>query len=353
MGGGALATLAVRGIGQPYSIIVPGECPGRDPPQPFRGMHMSRFLPRVASLILVLALQAALASPVSAQLGRLKKKAQEAVQGAVEAQLPFTPAAAPEFDDRVLEITGSLLDGLVRGFQAEVSYSKTASDDYKDMVNAHERDLKAYEKATEAYQKESEKWEACATEFNEKEAAAAAANEAKMDMAYADMDDEQLEATMMRLAERGEKLAKELEAGRNDPELQRQWEEYQRDSQIVTLELQSRAMRAMSGAVAEARRARTEDPRLVEACGKKPEHPVQPTSPLNGPEGVLATKGAEAAELTTAQYALMRERVMYWAQSSRRPKEMGFSTGEIDVLNQHADAVTDAISAMKKAKVPF
>jgi hypothetical protein len=316
-------------------------------------MSMSRSLVRAAFLLLVLAVQASLASPAAAQLGRLKKKVQQAAKGAVEAQLPFTPAAAPEFDDRVLEITESLLDQLVKGFEAEVAFSKSAPGEYQDLVKAYERDQAAYEKAMERHDQASQKWDACATAFREKEATASAANEARVDKAYADMNDEELEAAMTKLAERGEKLAKDLEAGKNDPALQRQWEAYQRDVQIVTVEQQRRGLAAMSGVMAESRRARTEDPRLLEACGKEPERPVEPTSPLNGPEGVLATKGAQAAQLTPEQYAIMRERVLYWAEENQRPEGMGYTQGEIEILHQRADAVTHAISAMKKAKVPL
>lgn len=315
---------------------------------------MVRFPTRLAPALLVVALQALAPLPAAAQLGGLAKRAaKKALGDRIEDALPFTPKAAPEFDDRVLEITRPFVEGLLAGFDAEISFAKDASREYQDSVKSFERQHDAWEKAVEGYDEALERYEPCRERFQERERTTQEANEARMDKAVSDMDDEELEQRLLDLATRGEKLARDLEAGRNDPELQRQWEEYQRDVQIVTVEQQRRVMLAMSGAVAEARRASTEDPRLVEACGKKPERPAEPMSSLSGPEGVLAARGAEAAGMTPTQYAIMRERVIYWAKSDRRPEDMGFTQDEIDILNASSDQVMDVVERMRKAKVPL
>jgi hypothetical protein len=282
----------------------------------------------------------------------MKKAAKKAVGDKIE-EATFTPKEAPAFTDRVLEIDPELLAGLLKGFDAEVAYAKTASKEYQDQVKAHEKAREAWEKAVKDHDKAVEGYGVCRDRFMEKERASEDANQARIDKALEDMDDEEFEAHLLDLAERGEKLAKEIEAGRNDPETQRKWEEYQRETQVVILEQQRRAMLAMSGAVAESRRQRTEDPRLVEACGKEPERPAEPLSPMGGPEGVLAAKGAEAAGLTTAQYSIMRERVIAYAQADGRPTNMGYSEGEIRVLKADSEKVFDAFERMRKGKVPF
>lgn len=314
---------------------------------------MSRPAWRTAPVLLLLAALAALPAPADAQLGALKRKAQQAARNALEDQLPFTPMEAPEFNDRVLEITPSLLTQLLRGFEAEAAYAKTAGKEYDEQVSAHERALKDYEKAQEAYGKDSEKWEACSTAFMEKEVAASAANDAKIDKAFEDMNDEEFEKYLEDLAVRGEKLAREIESGTSNAATQKAWQDYQRELQVVVLEQQRRGLQAMAAGMAEQRRAATEDPRLVEACGKRPETPVQPTSPLGGPEGVLAAKGAEAADMRAEQYAIMRERVLYWWEQDRRPARMGYTQGEIDLLGERADDVEEAFQKMKKARVPL
>jgi dsDNA-binding SOS-regulon protein len=309
---------------------------------------------RAVPLVVLVALLGIAPSPASSQLGGLvKKAAKKAVEERVEAALPFTPKEAPEFNDRVLEIDDALVAQLLRGFDAEISYSKDASQEYKDQVAAHEQAMKDYERAREAYDGDNGRWQRCEEEFKAKEAQASEANEARIDKAVEDMNDEELEKLALDLATRGEKLARDLKAGRNDPATQRAWEEYQRDVQILTVEQQRRAMLAMSGAMAEQRRAVTEDPRLTEACGKKPESPTQPQTPLAGPEGILAARGSEAAGLTSEQYAIMRERVIYWWEQGRRPERMGYSEEEIQALEARWDEVNDVLGRMKKAKVPF
>lgn len=311
---------------------------------------MSRSVWRAAAL---LALVVVLPGSLSAQLGGLKRRAQAAVKDAVEDRLPFTPKPAPEFNDRVLEIGEARLEGLLKGFEAEAKWVKDAGREADAQTQAYERAREDYDRAQEAYGPQRERWDACAADFQKGEEAASAANQARIDKALVDMNDEELERYAEDLARRGEALTRELQAGKSDPATQKAWEDYQRELQIFVLEQQRRGMLAMAGGMAEQRRALTEDPRLEAACGKKPEAPVQPTSELNGPEGILAAKGAEAAHMTPAQYAIMRERVLYWWENDQRPPNMGFTQEEIDLLAERASDVDDAFKKMKKAKVPL
>lgn len=301
----------------------------------------------------LLALVLVLPDSASAQFGALKRKAAAAARDAVEDRMPFTPMEAPEFNDRVLEINEDLLEQLLRGFEAEVAWVKDAGKEVDAQNRAHERAREEYERAQEAYGPASERWEACATEFRSREEAASAANQAKIDKAVEDMNDEEFEKYVEDLAKRGEAITRDLQAGKSDAATQKAFEDYQREIQILVLEQQRRGMLAMSAGMAEQRRGLTEDPRLEAACGKRPETPVAPSSDLNGPEGVLAARGAEAAGMTPEQYAIMRERVLYWWEQDQRPAGMGFTQEEIDLLAERASDVDDAFKDMKKAKVPL
>ena len=311
---------------------------------------MVRTLARALPLVALVAIQALAPQPATAQLGGLVKKA---AKKAVENAIPFTPKEAPEFNDRVLEITADRLDRLMKGFEAEAANAKSASKEFDAALKRRDEDQKAYDKAMEAFNKESQKWNVCAEDFRKKEAEASAANEAKIEKTLAEMDDEELEKHLEDLAARGEELTKELQAGRNSPELQKKWEQYQLELQAVMVEQQRRAMLIMSGAMKEARRERTEDPRLIEACGKRPEPPVSPDQSSAGPETILRQKGIEASGLTADQYSIMRERVIYWSEKDGRPEGMGYTQDEIDLLAGRADDVNGTIERMKKAKVPL
>jgi len=80
--------------------------------------------------------------------------------------------------------------------------------------------------------------------------------------------------------------------------------------------------------------------------------PIEPQSELTGPEGVLAELGATTAELTPAQYAMMRERVLYWSRANGRPSGMGFSEGEMVVLTERKGDLEHVVERMRKAKIP-
>jgi len=190
----------------------------------------------------------------------------------------------------------------------------------------------------------------------------APATEAAVERVLAEMNSEEFETYIMRLAERGEKIALAVQAGRNDPATIREREAYQREAAVMVKEQQRRMKVAMAGISAEQQRARTENPRLVQACGQEPKAPQQPNSGVGGAEGVLLGHGARAAGLdgeeastpeSVESYKIMRERVLNWVEEKQRPSRMGFSSDEIKVLESQAGAVKQVVSDMKKAGVPL
>ena len=315
---------------------------------------MKGTIRRAAPLLALLLTTLTLPAAVDAQLGGLARKAKAAAKakadGKVDEALYVAPPP-PTFDDRVLEITEARLAGLLEGLKAEAASAKGAEAAYRAEVEAHDRAAKDYEKAEKEYDARREKYDACVESFRESEAKAREANEAKTQKALDEMGDEEFAAYVEDLAVRGQEIANEVQSGKNDPETQRRQKEYVAEVNAMQLEQSRRMALAMSGMAAETRRQSTEDPRLVEACGKEPEQPEEPAG-LTGPEGVLARKGAEAAGLSADAYAIMRERVLYWAGKDGRPSGMGFSEDEMGVLTGGKDAIDDAVKALRKAKVP-
>ena len=261
--------------------------------------------------------------PAEAQLGGLARRARSAVEGKaedkIEEAMPFTPPPAPEFSDRLLEITDARLAGMLKAFEAEIKYADKAGKEYKDRA---------------------------------KEDEASAANEARINVPLEEMNSEEFEEYMLDLAERGERISQETLDGRSDPEFMKRRDEYLAESQAMLVEQSRRAQLIMAGQAAEARRAATEDPRLLEACGEAPVRPLEPQSELAGPEGVLAEVGAETAELNADQYAIMRERVLYWSKAKGRPSGMGFSDGEMSALTAKKGDLEHVVERMRKAKIP-
>lgn len=294
--------------------------------------------------------------PAEAQLGGLARRARAAVEGKAEEKIedaiPFTPLPAPEFGDRLLEITDARLARMLGAFDAEINYSATAGREYRDRAKAHEDAMRDFEKALEAYDKKNDRYGSCADDFWAGEEEQSTENEARIDKPLEEMNSEEFETYVMDLAERGERIAEETEAGRNDPEFLKRREEYLAESQAMQVEQARRMQQVLAGQAAESRREATADPRLLEACGEAPVRPVQPQSELTGPEGMLVRIGAEAAELTVDQYALMRERILYWSIKDGRPSGMGYSDGEMGTLTERRGTLEHLVERMRKAKIP-
>lgn len=323
---------------------------------------MSRFARLLTAVMAVVVSQGLHITPAAAQFGGLTKKVKQAAEEAVEAQLPFTPQAAPEFSDRVLEITGDRLDRLFLGLRAEVTHAKTAKKEYEEQQKNAAAQQAAHEGAKAAYERSDATYQACVVTFREGELAAAGANEAAMEKVLAEMGTEEFERYVLALARRGEVFAERTVAGTLDPATDAGWQAYARELQVLTREQQRRVKVALASMNAELQRARTEDPRLVAACGKAPVAPEDPAAGASGPEGVLLRHGAEAAAFAGTdpspaarlqRYSIMRERVINWMAEKGRPSTMGFSSSEVAVLQGAADRLKQLEKDLKKAGVPF
>jgi hypothetical protein len=313
---------------------------------------MNRWIRRTA-LLLPLLTVVLLPAPASAQLGGLARKAKEAAKGKAQDKVDeslYVAPPAPEFDDRVLEVTPERLTGLLAGLNAEVDFAKSAAAEYKARQDAYEKAEKDFDKAMKEYDKRTDTYEACRDKFQEAEDTAQAANERKTE-ALSEMDDDEFAAYVEDLARRGQEISRDVQAGKNDPETQRKQREYQAEVAAMQAEQNRRMAQVMSGMNAERERQRTESPRLVAACGEEPQRPEEPESVLGGPESVLADKGAEAAGLTRDQYAIMRERVLYWSDEDGMPSGMGYSEDEMATLKEHQGDIATVVERLEKAKL--
>jgi hypothetical protein len=316
----------------------------------------------IRPLLAVFAFQLLVPSVSSAQLGGLTKKVKKAAEDQVAAAMPFTPLPAPEFSDRVQEITAERLGQLLKGFDAEVSNVKTAKAEYEARVQNRDKEEAAFQEAQKAYDAAYPKYSACRDKFMEAEAKASAANEAKMQKPMDEMNTEEFDKYMEEVARWGERLAARANAGTLDPATDPEWQRYSKEILALKKEQDRRMKLIQAGMEAELERERTEDPRLVTACGARPKQPTRPSDTITGPESILMEKGAGAANLQgqdnsapmiLARYSITRERVLHWAQSKQRPTGMGFSKDEIAVLEAQAKAVNEAVEKMKKAGVPL
>lgn len=314
--------------------------------------------PPSAAVVLFLLAVLLVPAPAQSQLGglgrRLRGTVEQKAEQRVEDELPYERLPAPAFNERLLEITDSRLEGLLRGFAAEVEYAEQAGADYEAQRREYDAAMAEYDRAVEAYAREKESYDACVARFDEQEAEARASNDAAVQKALDEMGDEEFGVYVEALAMRGAALAQEMQSSNGPPseELMRRQQEYTAEVNAMQVEQARRLQLAMNGMAVEAKRSATEQARLEASCGVEPQRPTMPGN-LTGPEGILAQRGARAANLTPDQYALMRERVGYWMRERGRPTAMGFSDQEMAALSGQKDALEKALGYARDANVPL
>jgi hypothetical protein len=313
---------------------------------------------RAAIMVSLVSALTFLPVPARAQFGglgnRVRGAVEQKVENRVEEELPYTRLPAPEFNERVLQITDSRLDGLLRGFAAEVDYAEEAGAEYEAQRRAHDAAMTEYDRSMEAYTSQKESYDACSERFDQQEAQAQAANDAAVQKALDEMGDDEFAAYVEALAMRGQQLARDMQSSNGPPsdELMRRQQEYTAAVNAMQVEQSRRIQLAMDGMAVEAKRSATEQARLDAACGAEPQPPVMPGD-LIGEDGLLSQRGARAANVTTEQYAIMRERVAYWMSQNGRPTGMGFSDQEMAALSEKKEALEQALDDMRDADVPY
>lgn len=269
----------------------------------------TRFSPALG-----LILAALVATPATAQIGGLIKKAKKSAE---EAVTPFNLAPAPEFDAEVLEITQERYLQLEAGLRAEIAAVRTA-----------EKDLAALEL-------EREKNAAAELEAQKKHDAELAAWEAKR------ASQQKLVDEYDRKVEAHQKCMDEIEAA-ND-----------KDAELSEKLLEE-------GKLMEANAIAQRILKRIASCGPIPREPKldpMPTSPstrnVGGPSNIyeyVRQKGEQTSGFKPRPYAIMRERWLNYCQSDGKPS-MGFSQQEFAVLNANKKVCGNLVKSLSQANI--
>jgi hypothetical protein len=269
----------------------------------------TRFSPVLGLVLAVL-----VATPATAQIGGLIKKAKKSAE---EAVTPFNLAPAPEFDAEVLEITQERYLQLETGLRAEIAAARTA-----------EKDLAAFEL-------EREKNAAAELEAQKKHDAEVAAWEAKR------ASQQKLVDEYDRKVEDHTKCMDAIEEA-NDKDAA-QAEKLLEEGKVM--EANALAQRIL---------------KRVESCGPIPREPKldpMPESPrtrqVQGPSNTyeyIRQKGEQAGGFKPRPYAIMRERWLNYCQTDGKPS-MGFSQEEFAVLQANKKACGGLVKSLSQANI--
>jgi len=268
----------------------------------------------VRPVLLLTLLGVLAAAPASAQFKPKLPKI-----GPVGGKSEATAAPSPTFNDRVIEITGQRLDGLLAGYRAELAALDAADTKQGSVRAAYEEENKKHPARLKEYEAKHQSWEQCqATHVKPAEAKA----QKEVEAAEAQVtggDQADFERRMNAVAER-------IKAAQANGDMA----EVMRLSDSV-----SRAVGAPGAAAAG--KASSDMQAAAAKCGPEPVRP-QPPTPPSDPDLNLDQAGATAAKMTPEQYAIMKERVRYAVREG----------GEVAVTSSMWAFSGDEIKAMKK-----
>lgn len=278
----------------------------------------TRFSPALG-----LILAAFFATPATAQIGGLIKKAKKSAEDAV---MPVNRAPAPEFNEEVLEITEARYQRLVTGIQAELdevkAFQKAEADRKKNKAARDSADAEAERR----YQEALKKHEAELKIWDSKQA-----------------DQQKLVDEYDKKSEAFQKCQDNIEeANDKDAELAEKLLE-----QNKVMEANAIAQRIL---------------KRIESCGPIPREPKldnmpkSPTAPTRtGGDDLslndqVSKKGQEASGLQQRPYFIMRERWIDFCRSDGKPS-MGFSDEEWAVLTANQKACGSLIKSLTQANI--
>ena len=282
-----------------------------------------------------------------AQLGGLKKKAQQAVEGkATDKAVAQVPPQ--QVDALPGNLSSADLDAAIKGMNAELAAAPGAAKEAESRQKAAESEQKAYEKATADYEKQQKTWDACVERVRNDPAAAKKSKEASdkaekaSKQATGNIDEAALEAK----ARQAQAAAERIAAGKGTAADQKLMADFQ--AEMAKLQQGGQATMA---AINEQQALSDEQAAKIKACGAEPQSPKQPDGLGWSPERVLMQKGAQAAGKPEQQYALLREFAIM--SSGMRVTSKKYSQDEATRINAQLDALRDLTGQMRAAKVPL
>lgn len=275
------------------------------------------------SPILGLVLAALVATPATAQIGGLIKKAKKSAEAAVT---PVPRAPAPEFNDDVLEITEARYQQLVTGIQAELD------------------EVKVFQKAEAEREKNKAARDSADAEAENRYQAALKKHEAELKIWDAkQVEQEKLVAEFDRKSEAYQKCQDDIEAA-ND-----------RDAELAEKLLEE-------GKVMEANALAQRILKRVESCGPIPREPKldqmpkSPTAPTRDRDDdrtlndQVRKKGQETSGLKERQYFIMRERWVDFCGTDGKPS-MGFTDEEWAILTFYQKSCRAQVKTLTQANI--
>jgi hypothetical protein len=227
------------------------------------------------------------ASPASAQLGALKKRAEKAVANKVAPKAATGARTTPNFDDVVVELTEARVTQLLAGFAAEARVAKK-NQDYEagrtQREAAYQQQRQQYERAHSDWEKKQAVWFRCTQKYRDE---IDAKGQAGAEYAKS-IDTTALKAVAVRV---------QAAQVRND------MAEVRRLTDSLTS--------AITAATSQFTNVDDVEKRARAECGNEPEEPKAPSRPTEQTFSTVAD-GSKASGIREDQYRIARERVLAW-----------------------------------------
>ena len=275
-----------------------------------------RWYIRATTAVAVLAVLGA--APAFAQF---KPKLPRLPGSKAEPKASTTNTKAPEYNDRVLEITNARIDALLAGYRAELAAIAESDKKHGGARAAYEEENRKYPGRLKEYDAKHQTWQNCQ---DTKVKPAQAAAHAQMDSANQQVtggDQEGFEKRMQAVADR-------IQAAQAKGDMA----EVMRLSDSLSRSVGAPSAVAAHKAVSDVQTAST-------ACGMEPTRPEPPVPP-SIPDMRLEEAGAAAAKMTTEQYAIIRERIRYIVREDCTVEVTSglwaYSSAEIEAIKKRA-----------------
>lgn len=239
-----------------------------------------------AALVLAFA-AAVIATPVHAQLGGLRKKAEKAVANKVAPQPHTGTRRTPVFDDVVIELTGARVTQLLTGFAAEARVAEKNRQNEagrEEREAAYQRQQQQFERDYADWEKKNDTWFKCTQKYRDE------------------------------LNARGEKAAEYvqiIDTAAFTRVTARIKAAQEKGDMKEAMRLADSIASAMTRGTSQYTQTDDIEKRSKAECGDQPEEPKAPMAPSDQTVSTLVD-GANASGIPEEQYRIARERVLAW-----------------------------------------
>ena len=254
-----------------------------------------------------------LTSPVHAQLGGLKKRAEKAVANKVAPQANTGARGTPTFDDAVVELTDARLTKILTGFAAEARVAEKNRQyeaGRKQREAAYQRQLEDHQRARDAWEKKHAVWDRCLQKYRDEIDAKGRDAQARAKT----IDTVAIKAIGTRV---------QAAQARGD--------------RAEAIRLTDSLSRALSGAMGDYTKPDDTEQRARADCGEEPAEPRSPERPAEETQSTVPD-GVRASGIPDNQYRIARERILAWLslgddKITRGETKYAFTDAELAALN--------------------